>query len=912
MAFPQTILPLITEMAIGGVMTDVSADRHVEGGLTITRGRADWGSRVVASRCSQSFLNPTGVYSNRLPTSPNFRKLGQGTEIRHRVRWVRDTFSRSVSSSWGSTPEGYAWSITGGGAASEYLVQGTKGIHTHPSVEVRHITELTLPAATSDVTALVNISATATGGSIFVGVATGSDGSNCYVGRLEFMATGNVRLRVIKRIAGAESDVSTEQTIGTYAGVAQFWVRIQCRPGGLIRSKAWPVANAEPAAWSNVSRDKSLSTFTKGLCISHRSSLNTNSSPTAAFDVFEVNDYRFWGRTSASAPTWDLSGKKVLAPFEATGILQQLTSPDQPVLSAMRRTIANAGPVAYYPLEDGEGTTQFASAFPGAAAAAATWFGARTVEAAAASTLTGSAPVPAIHPGTSVSLPVSSYTDTGTLRALIPFYMPKDTPGVDIHLFHVNDVETQILVLPGTSPLISVSGGPQGGADLWSAIDFSTPLDDLLDRWLLLEITGTAAGSWTVRIWNGSTAVRTFTGTSAAAYANVKSILLSTSVSTTAGLPPCYYGHPALYNSAVDISVTTSAMAGWPGETAAERMTRVCAEDGIPFFLMDSVDATSDVGPQPTTTTAEILFLAAETDLGILHEPRDAYGIAYRPRTTLYDQTGVSLDYGNGQIHAPSLPTEDDQTLINDAIARRVNGSFARVTIAGGPLGTASKVGRQPEDKTWNAARDDQLAGIAGWRTRLGTWDEARYPVLRTNLAAPDVAGSPALVGAIAAVDLSDMVIAANPPAWLPPEDVELLAEGSTEYFGDGREWDIAWNCSPAGPWNVYQYGATASDVDPLTGRYGGKTLQLAASVNTTATAWAINADPLFTTTGAHFTPAIRAMCGGEEIAITNATGTGPQTLTVVRSINGVVKPHNPSDPNELDIVLLDNAVYVP
>ncbi|MEV0396722.1 hypothetical protein [Polymorphospora rubra] len=56
----------------------------------------------------------------------------------------------------------------------------------------------------------------------------------------------------------------------------------------------------------------------------------------------------------------------------ADGVLYRLGRGTPPQESAMRRTTAASGPVAYWPLEDGSSATQLASALPGEQAMTAT------------------------------------------------------------------------------------------------------------------------------------------------------------------------------------------------------------------------------------------------------------------------------------------------------------------------------------------------------------------------------------------------------------------------------------------------------------------------------------------------------------------------------------------------------------
>jgi hypothetical protein len=921
MSFPATKLPLITEMLIDGVWTDVTSGdangRMIDDGrkLVITRGRRDWASRVVASHCQSVFFNLNGFYSDRLPTSPNYLKLGRTVEIRHRIRWVRATFTGGTSSSWPVADTGQVWTNTGG-VAADYNGTGTKGTHTHPNVSIDHVSSLTLPVQVTDVTVRVNVGQVSTGDHVYGGVALGVDNNNCYNARLIFRTDSNVQLQVIKRVAGVQTTLFAATTIGTYVVGTQYDIRLQIRPGGFIRAAAWlSSTNPTSTTWNTALADTELTSFPAGILRSVRGAANTNANAVVAFDEFEVNDYRFWAEGAASAPTSDLSGRKVLAPFESVGILQRLTAGDQPRLSAPRRYLeglTGTVPVASWTLEDGQLQSE----------AVPTW-GAQTLQ-----------PFVGTHPsGAVVSYP---RLGTGTLAPWLPSVVSRSSDGgltsiwgrVSMPAFagtwtvdlayasgtadQINGVDVNPSYLPdgalGWPQLIFDPKFQTIGVDHASS-SMSAVIPRLFDglvhhvRWIMTQVGGDVSQQVFV---DGA-----FISSSSGATATLAPIS-TIALYSAPGTASVAIGYLSAWTTPAPIADYVNAVFGYRDETAAARLARVCGSENIPFQLMDVADQTTPVGPQPTATIPDILFRAADADQGILYEPRDALALAYRPRATMYDQTGPTLNYDGGHIAEPFLPTEDDQTLLNDVTARRDNGGFARVVITDGRLGTDA-INPRPEDLTWNVASDSELAGIAGWRAHLGTVDEARFPMLTVNMAAPDVAGDVALMGQLASLDLGDLVTVENLPAWLPPDDVRQLIQGCEETFGDGKEWSIAWNCTPGGAWSVYEYAADASDTNPDVGRYGPDSLQLASSVTSTATSWSVNCTPAFTTgTAAEFSPPIRAMLGGEEVWITNATGAGPFTLTVQRSKNGVVKAHDPSDSRELDITLLDNAIYVP
>jgi hypothetical protein len=169
----------------------------------------------------------------------------------------------------------------------------------------------------------------------------------------------------------------------------------------------------------------------------------------------------------------------------------------------------------------------------------------------------------------------------------------------------------------------------------------------------------------------------------------------------------------------------------------------------------------------------------------------------------------IALDYAAGHVSEPFEPTDDDQRLRNEITAQREDGGEYTYAKTEGPNNTgdpaldADAAGVYDEGVTVNVASDAQLPDQAAWRVHLGTTDEDRYPLLRVDLAA-----NPDLADDLTSIYLGDRITVANPPAWLAPEAVDLIAEGGTETIGHPNHWDLVLNASPGSPWTVAQIAA--------------------------------------------------------------------------------------------------------
>jgi hypothetical protein len=252
------------------------------------------------------------------------------------------------------------------------------------------------------------------------------------------------------------------------------------------------------------------------------------------------------------------------------------------------------------------------------------------------------------------------------------------------------------------------------------------------------------------------------------------------------------------------------------------------------------------------------------------------------------------LDYtAAGEVAPPLEPVDDDQHVRNDRTVTRIGGSSGRAVGETGPLSTQAPpagVGVYDDSRQLNLYDDSQPEGMAWWLLHLGTWDEARYPTVHINLAA-----APHLIPDVLALDVGDRIQIINPPTWLPPGPIDLTVEGYTEVIGYPNSWDIVLNCSPAGPWTVAVLGSTSL------GRLDTAGSTLASGITSMATSLSVatSSGALWSTVAGH--RPFNIVIGGEVMTVTNVTGaSSPQTVTVTRSVNGVVKAHSASAPVRL------------
>jgi hypothetical protein len=621
-------------------------------------------------------------------------------------------------------------------------------------------------------------------------------------------------------------------------------------------------------------------------------------------------DPRFTGEIVAWPQQWDKAEADVWVPIEAAGIMRRLGQGGSTPKSAPRRFIPTTNPTAYWPLEDGS------EAIEGAAEIGGLPF--RNVGAAQVPAMFGEGDLGDwLLPG----VKGQSATTNSKLIAQVRMARTADDWAVDL-IFRESSPSGTILEVfdngPGESAdpaynwKVTTSDEPDQDLELVITVDDGTPADTVLGTTgLLPELGDNQTHHLRLAVVQSSTSVNWNV------YIDGTSVLSGTRASTTnhgvrliqittwgAGGAECAYGHVVLHTIPVGGGSLPSVVAaaavalGSVGETAGRRIERLCAEEGVTFSSTGDLDESVGMGAQPVDGMLNLIREAAEADMGILYEPRDSLGIAYRTRTSFYNQSAaLTLDYSDRVFASVPEPVDDDQLTRNDVTVTRSSGGSYQATLDSGALSTQDPpdgVGRYDQSATVNIAGDgNMLENQAGWRLHLGTVDEARYPTVHVNLAAPAIAADSALITAIVALDVGDRLDLVNLPSWIPPDDVTQLAQGFTEQIGnDGATRDFIINCAPESPYRVAEY---ESAVGASVNKYDTAGSELNEDLTTTET----GVDVL-TTTGPAWTPddvedGFQIIIGGEVMTVTNigAAIANLQTFTVTRSVNGVVKAHS-------------------
>lgn len=816
MAFPQSRLDTQLHFQFDGVnWTDATQYLYAreDGGVTITRGRSDWGTEVDPGICSFLLDNRDGRFSPRNPLGPYYGQIGRNTPCRISVNQGATYLDLPGGTTRMTTPDGAAVDITGdidvrvdyylnewvstpagpielcgkwraGTNDRSWMLVMNNGLlsfYTSPDgiAEPQHVSTSTV---TPDATGRLAVRAT-------LDVDNGAAGHTVTFYTAKTIAGPWLQLGNPVVTAGTTSLFNSSQSVDVGAvGVNGFPDPVgkvygfELRNGingTVVANPDFTIQTAGATSFADAA-GRTWSTF-GGATLSNRK-------------------IRFLGEVPEWPLNQDVTGRDIYLEIEASGRLRRLKANDQPLHSTLRRRIPTFAPLAYWPLEDGDTSTT------GAAVTANTRpMKITTVTWAADDTLPASDPMP--------QLAVSSAAPCDLGGAVPP---PATTPTqwAVSFLFRMNTTHTTIRTymsvkssgtvrqwfLQWSSTGINIIGQDVDGLNVFTqAIGTST---NLFNQWIRAEFQVSQSGgnvAWHIGfipVGGASTAFdSTFAGT----------VGRPTGVSS----PPAGYstdldglslGHISVWTDNSDATdAYDNSDTAWSGETAAARLTRLASEEGVALNLRADPTGTYTVGPQRPNQLFSLLQDAADVDGGILMENRERLGLLYRDRVGMMNQTPrATLVYN--RIQAPLTPADDDQATKNIVTVTRTLGSSYTASLDSGRMSQLefpNGVGPYPDDVELNLETDDQVGDQAGWRLLQGTVDEPRYPVVNVWLQR-----STSLLDQVLAIDSGDRIKITGPATRYQYDDIDMIVQGYTEFISQFR-WEFQFNTTPASPWDV-------------------------------------------------------------------------------------------------------------
>lgn len=634
-----------------------------------------------------------------------------------------------------------------------------------------------------------------------------------------------------------------------------------------------------------------------------------------------IRRYRFHGEVPAWPTTWDISGADVYARIQAAGPLRRIQQGAAPLRSPMERayTRGDTAPfvTAYWPCEDGANSASFASGLSGGTPMS---FSGQPNLAQDSSSFACSAPLPTLN-GSSWSAPVPTFAGS-TANVLRLLLSVPPTGGFDTAVVArmyttgtVARLDLQYGSLNGGS--LQLAGYSSSGSNLFATgYGFANLNGQPLRASIELLQSGSNVNCVAVVLFPGENVASAFSQLVAGTVGNATSVAINPDGhlgDTTIG----HVSYQPAWDTLFDLAQPLNA---WAGESPdaiqpndayvgsahtppTSRFTRLCLEQNInPVVVTSPAGFDDDPGPTPPVgmgnqtidTLPTLLQQVPDATAGMMFEPRDQLGIAIRTRASLYNQPArLTLDYSQHQLAGSLNPVDDDALTRNDITVTRLGGSSATLQQATGPLSVQpppAGVGDYLTSYQLSLASDTLLADAAGWRLHMGTVDEPRYPQIALNLRHPTFTSSVDMMNAALTMDIGDRVVINNPPPWMPTDAISQIVQGYSETLGV-YEHDMTLNCSPESPYRVGILDDAVlshADTDGST-LYGDYPLGTETTLRVSTTG-AATGSPLWTTSAGDFPFDIAV--GGERMTVTNITGAAsPQTFTVTRSVNTVVKP---------------------
>lgn len=238
-----------------------------------------------------------------------------------------------------------------------------------------------------------------------------------------------------------------------------------------------------------------------------------------------------------------------------------------------------------------------------------------------------------------------------------------------------------------------------------------------------------------------------------------------------------------------------AAALGYAGETADERIQRLCDEAGIPVTIIGA--SSTVMGPQRLQSRIELLLDAWEADDGLMSDDLTDIGLVYRCRSHLSTQT-PRVKVIQGTITPDTRPIWDYQQIRNEWTVSRIDGA----TVTQSDEDHIARIRRRRKGSAQlNVASDDVLDHQARFRVHLGTSGGPRYPGLGLNLR--NVDGARLADQVLALIPGDRMTIAdAAWPSQHPPGDADQMVLGWEELL-DADTWELRPATIPYQPYDL-------------------------------------------------------------------------------------------------------------
>jgi hypothetical protein len=530
------------------------------------------------------------------------------------------------------------------------------------------------------------------------------------------------------------------------------------------------------------------------------------------------------GELAKADPKWDSTGGRVVVSFTANSLDRRLSQGKKPLNSAMYRDIKAPNNdqyrVAYFPCEEGANATQFVNTENGMFNATVDPLTMRL----ASYESPGSANLPTLLDGGTVSFPIPSYTSAQSEHKFIALWAIPDDGLVDLTVmqrfwFDGSGTVARADLQYGTSfngcLLYKMYDSAGTQINSFGALVFGTGLNG---RHFLTstELTDTGADIFR-RILGQLIDVNDPQGSTLYS-STIAGQSFGTHITEIEFFPngdgaDVSFGHAALFNDISGGAALGDAIVGFAEETAGRRMERLFDEAGITFSGSGDLDDTALMGPQAREQFMDVIFDAVEADGGILYQKHDALEFVYRTRVSLYNQIpGLELVYAAPTAHISNefLPRFSDIARRNDVTFTRPKGSSARYVIADDdPLHYTTQdpptgMGTADVAEDRNVFADSQLNDHAAWWAHLGSWKQTLISPVVIDLHRSVWVADTTKTAQVRALGIGDIaeITTTGAPRWVEYNTVRGLILGYTRTFAQFND-SFEFHTTPADAWEI-------------------------------------------------------------------------------------------------------------
>jgi hypothetical protein len=617
---------------------------------------------------------------------------------------------------------------------------------------------------------------------------------------------------------------------------------------------------------------------------------------------------RFTGYISEWPPSWT-SGDDRYVSIQANGVKRRISQGDEPLRSSLVRAHLALDPVAYWSLEDASGATEAASEVNGTPMEVLNG----GPEFAFDGGLAGSAALPQFvnEATTWDQLLVGDAHGTSTTAWTYSFWwkatMADSPTGRAFRLteWGLNPLESDykwVFLIYHEEPTATYSVS----VDFSGYVLVNTGPDPFDGSWHHAVITAAQEGA-DIRIGfyvDGvllSNPLTTTPDYTLQAVRDINLMSLGPSGTVIVEETSVWMGHHAVFDrvlTATEVDSIYQAGLGYLGESPVDRFIRLMTEEGIPATVAELFVDTEGMGPQGTETLDSLVADLEATNEGSVDDDLDG-NLKLTSRTFYINQApALTLEYTEHQMLIGTQPTDDDLNLSNDyEVTRRLGGKYRAQKTTGplnlnDPADVSGGVFRYKNAKELSLETTAQATQHALYRLNLGTIDEPRWPVIPF-----DLAHHPELIAQWLNCVIGSRLIINDLPADVGYGRADQIILGWEETLAQD-DWQVSIVSRPG---SVYQVGILASGANYSTDtpRLDCNGSTLAANLDETQS----NVDVAITDecVWVHTYGDYPIVIGGEEMmvtAVSAASGSFPsrtQTLTVTRSLNGVVKTHDAS-----------------